>query len=211
MKRVCLIALFSLLFGFAVFAQEPAPAHTGGEQAVSGKVEHAVEAENEGHLEMWKWANFLILAGVLGWLISKNAPAFFLSRTEQIQRGIAEAASLRQDAEARASKMEVRMASLQSEIEHVRADAAAEIAREAERIRLETEHHMARVQAQGEQDIASFSKHLEKELKSSAAQLAIQLAEQRIQHGMSMDTHETLIDTFLRQLARKAASPEARL
>jgi F-type H+-transporting ATPase subunit b len=210
--RLGLIALFALLFAFAVFAQEHAPAaQTESGQPVAAKAEHAAEAENEGHLEAWKWANFLILAGVLGWMIAKNAPAFFRSRTEEIQRGITEAAKLKQDAEARAAKMEVRMASLQREIGHLRAESAAEIAKGAELIRQESEHHMVRVQAQGEQEIASVLKHAEKELKAYSAQLAVQLAGQRIEQRMSMNTQEALIDGFLRQLARKSASPEARI
>jgi F-type H+-transporting ATPase subunit b len=211
-KRLTLVALFALLFGFAAFAQEHVPAaHAEGGHAEAAKSEHAAEGEHEGNLEVWKWANFAILAGLLGWGIAKSAPPFFRSRTEEIQRGIREAAALKQEADANAAKMEVRMASLEREIEHVRAEASAEIAKETERIRKETEQQTARLQSHGEQEIAAFVKHSEKELKAYSAELAVQLAAERIRHRMSEDTHEALIDVFLRQLARKSSQPEARL
>ncbi len=211
MKPRPVIALLALLFGFAVFAQEHAPAaHAEGAQSVSEKVEHVAGEESEGNLEIWKWANFLILAGLLGWVIAKNAPAFFQSRTEEIQKGIAEATRLKEDAEARAAKMEMQMASLTSEIEHLRAEAKGEMAKETERIRQEAQQHMARLQAHGEQEISAIANHAQKDLKAYTAVLAVQLAAERIRGRMSADTQNSLFDGFLRQLDRKAGSPEAR-
>jgi len=205
-RRHRLAAVLALTFGLAVLAQEHSPAP----RAVDPAKEDSAN-ENEGNLEIWKWANFLILAGALGWMIAKKAPAFFESRTEQIQRGIAEATKARQDADARAAKMELRMTSLQGEIEQVRADAKAEMAREVERIRKETEQHIARVQAHGEQEIVAATKHAEKDLRAFSAQLAIQLAEQRIRERMSDDNQNALFDGFLTQLDRRSSNPEARL
>jgi len=39
----------------------------------------------------WKWANFVLLVVGLGYLIAKTLPPLFKSRTEEIQKGIAEA------------------------------------------------------------------------------------------------------------------------
>jgi F-type H+-transporting ATPase subunit b len=207
LKRLVVLALLALAFGLATFAQEHQPA---ADRAANPAREERT-TEPEGNLELWKWANFLILAGVLGWLIWKNAPPFFRSRTEEIQRGIAAAAKLKREAEERAAKVEARMASLQSEIEHVRADSKAVMTRESDRLRKETEQHIARIQSRGEEEIGAISKHAEKDLRAFAAQLAIQLAEERIRSRMSDRTQNALVDGFVKQLDRRAASPEARL
>lgn len=183
---------------------EHAVAETGGRQAAKG--EHGGEAEGEGNLDIWKWANFAILAGILGWMIAKGAPAFFRNRTEQIQRGIAEAAKIKQEADARAAKMELRMASLQNEVEEIRAEAKSNIAAEADRIRKDTEHQMARIKVQSEREIESFIKHAEQELRAFSAQLAIELAEQRIRARIDSRSQNTLFDGFVRQLDGKARS-----
>ena len=212
MKPLTFVAVLAILFGFALVAQEHAPAaHAQGGQPIAEKVEHAAGEESEGNLEIWKWANFLMLAGVLGWMIAKHAPAFFQSRTEEIQKGIAEATRLKEEAEARAAKMEMQMASLTSEIEHLRADAKVEMAKETERIRQEAEQHMARLQAHGEQEIAAIATHAQKDLKAYTAALAVQLAAERIRGRMSGDAQNSLFDGFLRQLDRKVDSPEAHL
>jgi F-type H+-transporting ATPase subunit b len=209
-RRLSLIA-FLALAGFAVFAQEHQPAPRSPAERASNPAREERTTEPEGNLELWKWANFAILAGIFWWLIAKNAPQFFQARTEEIQKGIAAAAKLKREADERAAKVEARMASLQNEIEHLRADAKAEMGKEAERLRQQTEQYTQRIQARGEQEIEAISKHAEKDLRVSAAQLAIQLAEQRIRASMSGETQNALIDGFLRQLDGGAASPEARL
>ncbi len=209
MRRFALLAVAAGTLSLMGLGQEHAPAGREQTPSVAEKVEHVAE-DGEGNLEIWKWANFIILAGVLGWLIARNAPQFFRSRTEEIQRGIAEAARVREEAEARAGRMEARMASLQSEIEHVRAEAKAEMAREAARLRDETEKHLARIQVHGEQEIASVTKYAQKELRVYSAQLAIQLAEQRIRSRMSAETQNALFDGFLKGLDEKAHNQGAR-
>jgi F-type H+-transporting ATPase subunit b len=208
-RRLGLLMLLAVLLAFVSLGQEHAPAAGDQSPSVAQKVEHVAE-EGEGNLEIWKWANFFILAGILGWLIAKNAPAFFRSRTEEIQRGIAEAARIREDALARAAKMEARMASLQSEIEHLRADSKADMARETARLRSETETHLARIQTRGEQQIESVVKHAQRDLRIHSAQLALQLAEQRIRARMSGETQNALFDGFLKHLDEAARTQGVR-
>ncbi len=204
MKRAGLLVLLLLSVRLCLPAQEPV-----------AQPEHRVTADHstaEGESDsetLWKWANFVILAAALGWLIAKTAPGFFQSRTEQIQRGITEATRLRQDAENRAAKMEIRMASLESEIDHIRSEARSEMAKEAVRLRKETEQALGRIQAHGTQEVSSLVKHAEKDLRVYAAQLAIQLAEQRIRGRMAENVQEALVDKFLRQMNQRAEGREA--
>ena len=70
----------------------------------------AQEKESGGELNMgWKWANFAILVIGLGYLIGKNLPPVFRSRTEEIQKGIVEAQAMKRDAEKRAAEMDARL------------------------------------------------------------------------------------------------------
>jgi len=86
------------------------------------------EAEASDPWLGWKWANFAILAIGLGYLIRKSAPAFFKQRSEEIQKGIADAAREKKDAEVRAAAIELRLKGLDKEIEALRTNARAEIA-----------------------------------------------------------------------------------
>lgn len=196
MRRFALVAAFVLALGMPVVAQHEA--ESSGHAEKTG-------AEHEESYDGWKWANFAILAGALGYMIAKGAPQFFRSRTEEIQRGIAEATRLKQDAEARAADMERRMAALQTEIEKLRAESRSEMAKETERLRQETEQTLARIQAHGEHEVTAIAKHAQQDLRAYSAQLAIELAEQRIRARMSPETQGVLFDGFLSGLDRNAA------
>ena len=68
--------------------------------------ESAQGEHHEDNSTFWKVVNFAILAAAIGYGVLKAAPAFFRGRTADIQRGIAEATKMRQDAEARAAEMD---------------------------------------------------------------------------------------------------------
>jgi F-type H+-transporting ATPase subunit b len=148
----------------------------------------------------WKWANFLLLAGGLGYLISKHAPAFFAQRSREIQESLQEAAKAKQDAEARAASIENRLGALDREIESLRQAAHAETAAEGERLRRETERHLQRIQQQTAQEIDLMVSGARHELRKYAALLALDLAGQRIHSRMTKDVQENLVDGFLQDL-----------
>lgn len=156
----------------------------------------------------WKWANFAVLALGLGYLIRKNAPAFFNQRSEEIRQGIVEAAKVKKDAEARAAEIDRRMAGLESEIAALRTGAKAEIAAEGDRIGRETSDRLQRIQAQTAQEIALISRNARLELRKYSAQLALDLAQQRIGSRMNRDVQNNLVDGFLQDLRRQ--TPDAR-
>lgn len=180
----------------------------GGEAHAESTAKHG-----EGHDEQpmpneiwWKWANFALLAGALGWLISKNAGPFFRARSEAIRGGIAEATRTREEAQARAAEIERRVANLSAEVEVLRVRSGEEIAREGERLRAETEAQIRKIQTHAEGEIAAAARHARKELKAWSAQLALDLAEQQIRSRMSPPVQEQLADRFVAELRQKAES-----
>lgn len=187
------IAACFLILVFGAIAQE--------REHVEGAPKEAEASEKHmPNEDAWKWANFAILAVVLGYMMSKALPPFFASRTAGIQKGIAEAAALRAESEKRVADIERRLANLDTEIQQIRAEAAASTAREGERLSKETATTMARIQAQGEQEIAAITKRATQELKAHSAELALDLAEQRIRGRMSPSTQGALVAQFMRQL-----------
>ena len=153
----------------------------------------------------WKWANFALLAIVLGYLLNKNLGPFLRDRSAAIQSGIADAAKMRAEAEERAAGIERRIGNLAAEVETMRQQSSGEIAAEGERMRAETEQQIAKVQAQAEQEIASAAKQASENLKAYSAELAVDLAERQIRGRMDDGAQASLTDAFIRDLAGKAA------
>lgn len=160
---------------------------------------------------LWKWANFAILAIGLGYLIAKTMPAFYRSRTGEIQKSIVEAQQTKMDAERRAAEMDARLASLGSEIEKFRDRARSEMEREGERIRNETAAQIRRLEQQAAIEVESAGKAARRELRAFAAQLAVELAENRIRARLDPSAEAGMVDNFFGDLERQGSkSPSSR-
>ena len=194
MKRLLLITLIALGCAFGLAAQE------------AGKKEQA-----EPSMAL-RWANFAILVPALGYFIYKTLPQMlvgmtlpevFRARNEEIQKGISEAQALKQDADKRAAAVDARVRMLGSEIDKFRSESKIEMQQEDERIRQETARQIARMEAQAQQEIESAGKLARRELKSYAAKLALDLAEQRVRTRLDANTENALVNGFLQDLQRQ--------
>lgn len=158
----------------------------------------------------WKWANFVVLCGGLGYLLYKKAGAFFRSRTDEIQRAIAESKKLKQEAQAKLAEAEQMLQGLTAEVERLRQRASTEMESESERLRRETEQELRKIQHLVEQEIASAAKAARQELKTYSADLALDLAERKIQGSLTPEVSDSLVASFLADLDRQASSGRPR-
>jgi len=154
----------------------------------------------DSNLPMWKWANFLVLAGGLGYLMVKSLPPLFTSRTQAITKDMVESQKIRQDADVRAADVERRLAAIEAEIAALRAESKEETTAEAARLAKHTAAEVARIQAQAEREIGDAGKDAQLELKRYAAELAIDLAAQKISARMTPATEDRLVRGFVRDL-----------
>ena len=153
-----------------------------------------------GTLELWKWANFAVLAIGLGYLVMKNAGPYFASRSKQIQKDMADADAARKAAEAKAADVDRRLASLEGEIGALRAEAQQQGRVEMERMAQRTSEELAKVQERAEQDIAAAAKAARLELKRYSAELALDLAEGKIRSRMTPAAEDELVRGFVQNL-----------
>jgi F-type H+-transporting ATPase subunit b len=210
--------LASVVFAFALAAispvafaqehgQEPAPAHEGA-AAHEGGAAHEAEG-GHANLEGWKWANFLVLAGAIGWFVGKNAGPFFAARTHKIREEMASAAESGKEAEARAAAVERRLQNLEAEIAALRTESQQQAQAEAERLAQATSAEIAKIQASAGQEIASAGKAARMELRSYSAQLAVRLAEQRVRSRMNAGVQEELVRGFVEDLQGPSSKASA--
>jgi F0F1-type ATP synthase membrane subunit b/b' len=189
MHRATLALALGLAFASYVLPQEPAGAT------------QTRQAAEPGHPWIrWKWINFLILVGGLGYMAAKFAPPMFRARSEELQQALADAAQVKKDAEAQAANIEQRLMNLQIEIENLRQTARTEAAAEAERIRQETERRLTRLQEQSVQEIVLMTRAARLELRKHSADLAVSLASQRMRARMTPEIEQNLVDGFLDDL-----------
>ncbi len=194
-----LLAIAALCCGLAGMA----PALRAQESAA---VAHgtAPGEEEHGKTLAWMWANFILLAGALGYLVYKNAGPFYAGRSRKIRKDLIEAADLRKEADQRVAEIERRLANLEGEIAALREESQREATAETERLAAQTAADAAKIQAHAEQEIEAAGRAARVELKRYAAALAVDLAGQKIRGRMSDDLQDELVGNFVRKLDQPA-------
>lgn len=172
------------------------------------KVGETPGEEEHGETLGWMWANFILLAGGLGYLIYKHAGPFYAGRSRKIRKDMIEADDLRKEAEERAADIERRLANLENEIAGLRTESEREAAAETERLSAQAASDVAKIQANAEQEIEAAGRAARIELKRYAAALAVDLAAQKIRGRMSDETQDKLVSGFVRKLERPAPAAQ---
>jgi F-type H+-transporting ATPase subunit b len=144
--------------------------------------------------------NFAVIAGAVIWLVKSKLPGMFRARTESIRKTMDEAQRASADAGRRLSEIEGRLSKLDSEIAAMRSQAEAEAAGEEERIRAAAEEEARKIVESAGQEVEAAARLAHRELKAYAADLAVSLAEKRIQVDAATD--HALVETFVGQLGQ---------
>lgn len=202
MKRLagCSIAALALM----LLVKLPAPAQQHETEAE--KVKDSTGVTEHGPNVFWGWANFLLLAGGLGYLVKKNAGPYFAQRSLEIRKGMADADAARSASDAKVAEVDRRLANLHSEIEALRTGAQQEAVADAERVRREAAAEMVKIQSHVAEEIASAAKSATLELRRYSADLALALAEQKIAARLSPETQDRLVKTFVATMAHVAGN-----
>lgn len=193
-KRLAVWVLLALVAGGLALGAAPQHGAEKGEHAAHGEGAHGGHAD----LGIWKWANFLIVAGLLGWMIRKHAGPFFDARSREIRKQMIEADEVRAEADRRTAEVEERLARLDAEIAAMKQEALAEQRAEAERFRARTAEEAAKIQSQAAAEIDSAGKQARLELRRYTAQLAVGLAERKIRERMTPAAQNALVDAFVK-------------
>ena len=162
----------------------------------------AAEHDDKPEKDMtpWLWANFVILAGGAGYLAAKKGGPYFASRSQDIRKGMADAEKLTADSQARVAAVNAKIANLQTEIESIRVGIRQEQKQEHERLERETSAEMQRIRTHVQYEMEAAGKAARLALRQHAAQLALELAEQKLRARMTPQMQDVLTRSFVEGL-----------
>jgi len=143
-------------------------------------------------------ANFAVLAVVFGWVLAKIVPKALRSRNVSIQKSLTDARTATEEARARLSGVEERLAKLDDEIAAMRIHAERDAAKEEQRIKASVGEEAKKILAAAEQEIAAATMHAQKQLQLHAAELAIEQAARKL--VVSAETDRLLVQGFAQRL-----------
>jgi F-type H+-transporting ATPase subunit b len=173
------------------------------------KQEHAAEEHGDEHgglsALLWPTVNFVILVGGLWWFFKQPVATYLHDRHDSIRKDLVEAANVKAGAAAQLAEIDRKLQALPGELEALKHRGAEEIAAEEQRIAGMAAAERERLLQQTRREIELQVRIAKHELVEHAADLAVQLAGDRIQRTMTPADQERLIDRYLQDLTRRRA------
>jgi F-type H+-transporting ATPase subunit b len=142
--------------------------------------------------------NIVILFGGIGYGLMKVLPKAFRNRSTAIQKHLVDARTATEEATARLSSVEDRLAKLDDQIAAMRAHAEADSARDEERILASVEDEKNKIVAAAEAEIQSATTLARREIQKYAAELAIEQAAHKL--VVTPETDRLLVESFAHKL-----------
>ena len=196
-----------LLIAIAAGCGFIAPFHASATPATSNSQSSPTASEDDqGDNMKWKLINTGIFVLLVGYAVMKYAPKFFNSRSLDIQKAIKEATGLKIDADFRYSEADKKMANLSGEVERMKAEGAAEMEREHQRLQQEEAEEIAHMKRNTALEIEFLQAEGAAQVKRHTAQLAFALAERRLLSHFGQNDGQNGIREFVTLVGSGAAN-----
>jgi F-type H+-transporting ATPase subunit b len=198
-RAFLLLLVFACLLGLAgaACAEGPDPDNAPG-------AETATEGGHEaGHGALYKWINFVLLAGGLGYVLRKPAREFFLQRSASIRKSLEEGRKALETSQAQLRAVEERLQHFEEAMAAFRATALQEMEEEHARIRQAAAEQAAKMMESVRTQMDVAGKQAKLELRHFTAQRAVELAEKVIVQRLDEAGQRRLVNQFVAQLEAK--------
>jgi F-type H+-transporting ATPase subunit b len=155
------------------------------------------EGKKEGRELLYKFINVSLLVGVLAYLGRKPLAEFFAQRSASIRKGLEEGRKALEASQAQLKTVEAKLQHLEEEIAAFKASAGREMEAEHQRSKLAEAEEAEKIlqAARAQTEVALRAAKLE--LKSYAAEQAVQLAEEIIRRQLDDAGRKKLVEDFL--------------
>ncbi len=190
MSRRCRVLLLSLFAAVALLLS----------MAPGAMAAEAVHQAFNWKKEVFRYVNFLVVVGVLWWLLKDRVPKFFDDRRAKIDQAIKEAKVAKAEAEARRAGYEDKIAHVEQEIAAIDAEQARWVEEMRDELARATEAAAGRVSQEAEERIAAELDQARAELQREASLLAVELAEDLIKERVKKKHHRKLFDETVEKL-----------
>ena len=151
----------------------------------------------------WRVVNFLILIGVLYWLLADKLKSVLSARREGIRTDLAEAVAARAEAEQKVREYSAKLEKATGEIDEIKQMIQAQGLTEKERIiedaRKAAEKMKEDTRARMEQEFNKASR----ELRIEAVRLSTEMAEELLRKNIRANDHEALVTDYIEKVVNK--------
>ena len=151
---------------------------------------------------IFRWLNFLIVFGGIGYLIAKYGGDFFRANAKEIAATILQSTEAKEEAHRQLSEIEAKIAGLNREVAEMRQQAEGNWAAEAERLRTSGLAEIEKIKQAATAELAASERAAQQQLREIAATLAVQNAAALVGSRMNGAIRGKIFQTFLVDLQR---------
>ncbi len=201
LRRALARGLFAAcLLGLAGSQASARPFTVNRSLASARAPEAEAEGKKEGRELLYKFINVSLLVGALAYLLRKPLADFFAQRSAAIRKGLEEGRKALEASQAQLKTVEEKLQHLEEEIASFKASAEREMEAEHQRWKLAASEEAEKVlqAARARTEVAVRAAKLE--LKSYAAEQAVQLAEEIIRRQLDEAGRKKLVSDFLAEV-----------
>jgi F-type H+-transporting ATPase subunit b len=151
----------------------------------------------------WRLLNFAVLAGILGWALSKaKVKSALAERQARVEASLREAQQAREAAERKLREYDDRFARASAEIEEMRAVLLRESEREKERIIEEARRAAEKIVGQATLSAEQEVTKARLALQAETGRLAVELAGARLAGAMTRGDHDRFVADYLEKVGQ---------
>jgi F-type H+-transporting ATPase subunit b len=152
-------------------------------------------------LWLWQLANLALFLGVLLYFVARPMAAMFRQRQLDVEKRLAEAKALREEAAQLGAQVKERMSRLDGEIAEIRARGHADGETEQAALAERADREVERVRKEAEQEISRRLVSAKAELRKTAADLTAGVAHEMLAAQITDDDRRRLLDESVARLA----------
>ena len=171
---------------------------------LSAAQESPEKPQGQGHELLFKIINFALLAGGLAYLLRKPLADFFASRSNSIRKSLEEGRKALEVSSAKLQAVEQKLAHLEEEIAAFKASATKEMEAERQRLMQAAAVEAEKVLASARAQIETSLRAARLDLKSYAAQQAVELAGELIRQRLDDSSRNRLLGQFVAGLGKSS-------
>lgn len=151
---------------------------------------------------IFRWLNFLIVFGAIGYLIAKHGGAFFSSNAREISASIVEASAVKAEADRELAQAQAKTENLNSDLEKLREEAKQNWAAERERLRVSSVAEIEKINQAAVAEMAASERAAQEQLRHVAATLSVERAAALVTSRMNPEIRSKMFQSFLAKLER---------
>jgi F-type H+-transporting ATPase subunit b len=152
---------------------------------------------------VWAWANLFVLWGLLYKFLGPMVRKGLAERKQAISEGIARAAQQHREAEQMSERLESQVAELKAQMDELVARSGEEAELDRQRILEQANAEGQRAAEQARAEIRNRTAQARTELRTYAAQLAADLAAERIAERLTAEDRRRIFDENLHRLGEQ--------